>query len=373
MQLKDVYINAFGTYLPGDPVENSQIEAHLGLAGGNKSRNRAFVLRQNKIKTRYYGLDNEGKPFESNAGMAAKAVRDAVENSEVSLNDITALSTSTTIADQLLPGLAAHVQADLGIGPIEIASMQSVCASFTMALKNAYMQIKAGEHKCAAVTGSEFASRYLKASFYENTHYFKEHGAIQMDADFLRFTLSDGAGAAILEDKPNEHGLSLKVRWIDERSYSHQFETCMNGGIDEEGKYWGDYSSPAEAEKHGALILYQDFNLLKKMMPVWVSHYIDLIDEGKITVSEVDHVCCHYSAHSIKLEAQELIRQTGAMIDEDKWFTNLYSKGNTGSASMLIMLEELFNNGTLKKGDSILCHVPESGRCLNSFIMLEVV
>jgi len=369
----NVYINSIGTFLPGGGVANSEIENHLGLAGGNKSKNRAFVLRQNKIKTRYYALDNKGKPQYNNADMATRSIEDAIDKSEISLHDITSLSTSTTIADQLLPGLASHVQANLGIGPIEISSMQSVCASFSMALKNAYMQVKTGEHKCAAVTGSEFASRYLKASFYENTDYFKENGSIPMGADFLRFTLSDGAGAAILENKKNEHGLSLAIKWIDIRSYSHQFDNCMSGGISSEGEYWGDFSSPMEAEKNGALILFQDFNLLKKMMPVWVSHYLDLIDKGKIVVDDVDHVCCHYSAHSIKLEAQDLLKKTGSMIDEEKWFTNLYNKGNTGSASMLIMLEELLYSGDLKKGEHILCHVPESGRCLNSFIMLEVV
>jgi len=369
----DVYINSIGSFLPGEPVQNSEIENHIGKAGGNKSRNRAFVLRQNKIKERYYALDRDGTPFHSNAEMAATAIKNAIEKSEVTLSDIKSLSTSTTIADQLLPGLASHVQANLNIGPIEIASMQSVCASFTMALKNSFLQIKSGEHNCSAVSGSEFASRYLKASFYENTNYFKENGNLPMEADFLRFTLSDGAGAAILENKQNEHGLSLKIKWIDVRSYSHQFETCMSGGTTSDGKYWGDFASPSEAERNGALMLFQDFNLLKKMMPVWVSHYIDLIDQGKIIVDKVDHVCCHYSAHSIKLEAQALIRQTGAMIDEDKWFTNLYTKGNTGSASMLIMLEELLYSGKLNKEELILLHVPESGRCLNSFIMLEVI
>jgi 3-oxoacyl-[acyl-carrier-protein] synthase-3 len=370
---QSVYINSIGTFLPGKPVENSMIESHLGVAGGDKSRNRAFVLRQNKIKTRHYALDAAGAPYTSNAKMAAQSILDAVEKSEISLNNIASLSTSTTIADQLLPGLASHVQAELGIGPIEIASMQSVCASFTMALKNAYLQIKAGEHDCAVATGSEFASRYLKASFYENSDYFKEHGAIPMDADFLRFTLSDGAGAAVLENKKNEHGISLEIKWINVRSYAHQFETCMTGGTTADGKYWGDFASPSEAEQKGALMLVQDFALLKKMMPIWVAHYMDMIDLGKIVIADVDHVCCHYSAHSIKLEAQELIRQAGAMIDEEKWFTNLYSKGNTGSASMLIMLEELMYSGKLKKGETILCHVPESGRCLNSYIMLEVV
>ncbi|HEY8190698.1 MAG TPA: 3-oxoacyl-[acyl-carrier-protein] synthase III C-terminal domain-containing protein, partial [Micavibrio sp.] len=68
-----------------------------------------------------------------------------------------------------------------------------------------------------------------------------------------------------------------------------------------------------------------------------------------------------------------LLKKAGAMIDEEKWFTNLYSKGNTGTASIFIMLDELFHSGKLKSGEKILCHVPESGRGLNCLMVLEVV
>ena len=50
------------------------------------------------------------------------------------------------------------------------------------------------------------------------------------------------------------------------------------------------------------------------------------------------------------------------MIPEEKWFSNLYTKGNTGAASIFIMLEEAFSTGRFKKGDVILLMVPESGR-----------
>ncbi len=46
----------------------------------------------------------------------------------------------------------------------------------------------------------------------------------------------------------------------------------------------------------------------------------------------------------------------------DKWFTNLTSVGNIGSASIFVALEELFHSDKLQKGDKILLMVPESGR-----------
>lgn len=362
--------------MPGEPVSNDNMENYIGRIGGQASRNRALVLRQNRIKTRHYALSDDGTPRYSNAEMAALAVRDAVEKSEISLGDISYLATSTTISDVLLPGLASHVHAGLGLPPIEVASFQSVCASSLMALKSAFTQIRAGEHACAAVCGSEFASRYFRPGFYENTRAYAAGGAVPLEADFLRFTLSDGAGAAIVENKPNSRQRSLKIKWIDIRSYADRFDTCMTAGAFPAGggqRYWGDAGNPLEAVAGGAMMLTQDFNLLQEMIPVWVSHYLDLINRGMISVDAVDHLCSHYSAHSLRETAVAALKAAGALIDEDKWFSNLYSKGNTGTASIFIMLEELYRERKLEPGQQILCHVPESGRCINGLMMLEVV
>jgi 3-oxoacyl-[acyl-carrier-protein] synthase-3 len=37
------------------------------------------------------------------------------------------------------------------------------------------------------------------------------------------------------------------------------------------------------------------------------------------------------------------------------------------------MLEEIFNAGKLKKGEKLLCYIPESGRFSTAFMLLEVV
>jgi 3-oxoacyl-[acyl-carrier-protein] synthase III len=228
--MTDVHINGLGVFLPGEPVPNDNMEEYLGYIFGKPSRFRKIVLKQNQIKKRHYALDRQGRSLHSSSGMAAAAIQTAVKNSEISLGDIDYLATSATLGDGLVPGLAAHVHAALGVREIEIANFQSVCASAMMALKSAYVQLKAGEHDCAVVSGSEFASRYFRPGNYECVAAYKGAGEIPFQADFLRFTLSDGAGAAILETKPNARELSLKINWIDIRSYAHRFDTCMVGG-----------------------------------------------------------------------------------------------------------------------------------------------
>jgi 3-oxoacyl-[acyl-carrier-protein] synthase-3 len=63
----------------------------------------------------------------------------------------------------------------------------------------------------------------------------------------------------------------------------------------------------------------------------------------------------------------------GFTVPYEKWFTNLAYKGNTGSASIYVMLEELFHSGMLKEGQKILCFIPESGRFSIAYMLLSVV
>jgi len=63
----------------------------------------------------------------------------------------------------------------------------------------------------------------------------------------------------------------------------------------------------------------------------------------------------------------------GFGIPESKWFVNLPEVGNVGSASPFIMLESVFNDGKLKKGEKILISIPESARFSFGFIVLTVV
>lgn len=334
------------------------------------------MLQQNRIETRHYALDMHGTPQHSSASMAAHAVRHAIAGSELSLRDLTFLASSCTLGDQLVPGLASAVHAELGIPNLELANLQSVCASALMACKTAMLNVASGEHRAAAVTGSEFASRYFQPMHYEHTDEFLARGRIGFDADFLRFTLSDGAGAAILEPQPNQHGLSLRMRWIHLRSFADRFDPCMTAGYARDetdtAHYWSQMPM-AEAAARGMFVLRQDFALMRRMLPVWVGHYMSLIDEGRIVPSAIDHVVSHYSSHGLREEVIALLKAAGGMIDEEKWFSNLASKGNTGAASIFILLEELFRSGRVKPGEKILCHVPESGRAMNGFMLLEAV
>jgi len=136
---------------------------------------------------------------------------------------------------------------------------------------------------------------------------------------------------------------------------------------------WLDYPTYREAEEDGAMLLRQDTRLLDHIVKLGVQELLETIKLGMITPREVDHFLCHYSSHYFKGPIFELLTLSGAMIPEERWFTNLYTKGNTGCASIFIMLDELMSSGRLEEGDTILCAVPESGRFTVALARLTVV
>jgi len=376
--MSEVFLNAAGSFLPGNPVGSKEMEAYIGEIDEQASRMGRKVLAQNRIRQRYYAINPDGSVNYTNAGMAALAGKNALKKSEVLKGDVDFLATSTTQGDLLVPGHASAVHAELGLGKIEIASFRSVCASSMMAARMAYLNIKADEKKAALVTGSEFSSRWFRPGMYKPAEGFLEDNPDRMSAEFLRWTLSDGAGAILFEPKPNERGPSFKVEWIDLVSFAPQFDPCMFAGSRYDNrakpeKVWSHYGDPTEAAADGAIILLQDFKTLKRIIRTWVGHYLKLVEAGKIIPEKLNRLLCHYSAHSLKEEIIGILETTGGMIPREKWFTNLYSKGNTGAASLFVMLDEFMATETLESGEQILCIVPESGRGIVSFMMLSAV
>ncbi|MBH5318579.1 3-oxoacyl-ACP synthase [Paenibacillus sp. GSMTC-2017] len=374
--MNPVYITSMGTFLPGSPIGNDEVEDYLGKVGGKGSKSKRRILEQNKILYRHYAIDKEQNSLYSNAEMASLAIHNAIErNTSDYENKIDFLAAATTQGDLLVPGFASMVHAETKLPVMEIATHHGVCASGIHALKNAYLHIQSGEHQTAISCASEFSSRAFKHTRFEAQEAYRDH-AVPFDTDFLRFMLSDGAGAALLRNKPATRGLSLRIEWIDNKSYANQYDTCMYAGFDKESAQhtsWLDYRSVHEAADQGSMNLKQDIRLVNEMPKLGVNRFFELVEEEKVNPSAIDWMVCHYSSHFFREEIFRLLKLGGLTIPEEKWFTNLYTKGNTGSASIYIMLEELLYSGQLKPGETVLCMVPESGRFQTSYMLLTVV
>lgn len=378
--MKNVYINKVAVFLPNKPVSNEEMEDYIGLIGGNPSRVRSIVLKQNGIKTRYYGLDKEHKITHSNAQLAKEAVLGLFQEKAVP-TDITLLACGTSTPDQLLPSHASMVHGELGNFPMEIFSSAGVCLTSLQALKICYSNILAGLHDNAVCVASELTSPALVSKFYdpeyEVTHDNPDKDPyMAFEKDFMRFMLSDGAGAVLLQDHP-EGDCPLKVEWVEMTSYANELPTCMFMASELESsgrlKSWKEFS-PEEIKDRGVLVGKQDIRQLKKYaIKYWVDHIETTLAKHNLNPEEVDYVLPHLSSMLFYDQVNDELIARGIALTKEKWFVNLPSVGNVGSAAIYVALEELMRTKGIKQGQKILLLVPESGRFSYGTVLLTRV
>lgn len=371
----NAYITSFGKFLPGPPIANEEMELYLGLVGGKPSRVRQRILKQNGIRFRHYAIDRQQRSVFSNAEMTANAARCAVARAGLTLADVDFIAAATSQADFPLPGFASMVHGELQSPPCELSTVHGVCASGVMAIKAAALQVAAGKQNALACAG-EFASRLFKASRFEDQALIRAEGT-SFDAEFLRWMLSDGAGAAMLSPIPGGAHLNLRIDWIELRSFANKFQPCMYvGPAKQDGRIpqsWLDYPSYRAAADAGAINLRQDIRMLKDVVRYAVGGLLQVAKEKSLAPEEVDWLAVHYSSHFFREHSAILAAKAGFHIPGDRWFSNLCTTGNVGSASTFLLLEELLSSGRLKPGHKILCLIPESGRFLFGYMLLTVV
>jgi 3-oxoacyl-[acyl-carrier-protein] synthase-3 len=377
---KAVYINRIAKFLPGEPVSNDEMEDYLGFVDGKKSRSKSIVLRNNKITKRYYSRDKEGRSTHNNAELTAEAIKALCTNG-FKVEDIELLTCGTTSPDQILPAHGVMVHGLLKAKPIEAISFSGSCCSGMNALKYAYMSILTGNTHNAVTTGSEKLSSWLSSSSYqEEAQKMKELESDPMlafEKDFLRWMLSDGASAALLIDKPNPDGISLKIEWIEIVSFANEVEACMYVGSDKDPdgnlRGWSEFS-PKEWLEKSIFAMKQDTRMLDKYIAqLGTKKYVELFKKHNVDPQSIDWFLPHISSEFFRKKVDDEMVKYGVQLPQEKWFVNLAQVGNIGSASIFIALEELMNSGKLKKGQKIALTVPESARFSYANAILTVV
>ncbi len=381
-------ITAISALLPGKPVGNDSLDDYLGAVSNVSAKTRQIILGQNGIKTRHYALNPEtGKTTHTNAELTAEAVRLLQPDKDVARLLIECLCCGTSSPDQIMPGHGSMVHGELSVaGPCEVISTAGICLSGITALKFAAMSVALGMTRNAVATGSELASTFLRTEFFQTmsgstkqTGKTKRHSAFSFEAEFLRWMLSDGAGAVLIEKEPVTGAMGLHIDWIEIISNAHHLESCMYAGAvkmkDGSLKGWREFAGAGVLENQGIMTIKQDARLLnREIIRASVEDSLpSVVAKHGLNADDIDWFLPHYSSEYFRKPLMNGLQEVGLPIPEERWFSNLSTKGNTGSASFYIMLEELFSSGKLERGERILGMIPESGRFSVGWILMTVV
>jgi 3-oxoacyl-[acyl-carrier-protein] synthase III len=360
--MTNCYITSTGSYLPGNPVENESINQYLGRVIG-EARVQSKILAVNGIQTRHYALDKKQNATHSLYELAAEAVKNCLPQDRNSLN-IDYISAGTTHAPLLAPGLSSLLHDQLSKDKVishslEINSNSGICSSGAQAFVNAARAVKSGDADAAICVGVEQSSVGLKSKKFRATY---DIPAILRDVRsskwfmsvFLRFMLSDGAGAFLLEPQPREDSVSLKVNWTYSRSFANEAPLCMH-------------------INSSTMILSQNIKILAKYMAPLSKKAVEgaLCEHGE-KLDTYNMVLPHMSSYYFERAVKKIMAELSPNREVPYW-TNLRTAGNTGAASIFIMLDEYLKTQPVSAGDRILLFVPESGQFNYVLISLSVV
>jgi 3-oxoacyl-[acyl-carrier-protein] synthase-3 len=374
----EVFITGITRYLPNNPVSNDEMEDYLGMINNMPSKARRIVLRNNGITNRYYSLEKGGRPTHTCAELAAEAVK-LLFPGYIKKEDVQLLACGTASPDQIMPSHASMVHGLLDIPSIEIASFAGSCCASVQALKFGYLSVLSGNTENAVCTASEILSQWMQARYFEkeneNESKLKENPLLAFEKEFLRWMLSDGGGAVLLQNKQTGD-YPMKVEWIEIRSYANKMETCMYSGADrnEEGKIQGWCRFEAEDWLNKSLFsLKQDTRMLGSHIVQLGGQFLkDIIAQRNLDISTVDYFLPHLSSEYFREIIFNELRILNIDIPKEKWFTNLSTVGNVASVSFILMLDGLIHSRKLKPGQKILIQVPESSRFTYAYALLTV-
>jgi 3-oxoacyl-[acyl-carrier-protein] synthase-3 len=346
--LRRVDVLSTGSYLPGDPIGNADIE---GLVGPLPPE----ILEGLQVDKRHWIIDPAtGEHRESNTDLAYKAVAQALARAGVDPAEVDLIVTSTSSPEYLLPPMATFLQERLGLRACTALEVRSGCAGFVEAMDVARLYLERGLKKTAVVVGSEVISPLI-VPVYRGV----DPQRIRMRDRMNPYNFGDGAGAAVLRAS----------------------EAATGGGIS-----GGALGSVGGAKAPGMQI----FGAGGTHAPLHVQALAKRLIDLKVDVIESGRFTPHVIAEALRetvlaagvtadaidlcvlpegnagyvteeLEAAGLLTPEWVAL-QPKIFENLALVGATGSAAVPLAMDHAWQTGAVKEGDQVMLLAIETSK-----------
>jgi 3-oxoacyl-[acyl-carrier-protein] synthase-3 len=318
-----------GSCFPGSLLSNEELlqklEGQLGWTG----RARALaVARQLQVRSRYTVRDFEQRlegprAGDSNPDLAGRALRSALDEAGLQVNQLGYLIGHTATPHYPLPSNISQVAVDLGYdGPF--CEFRQACTGFVNALVFAAALLQTPDSAPIAIVGSETGSVFL------------DPRRTQADDGQMINLMQMGDGAAAVILGPSQPGGA----WIERIYHGQRSSECQPGLLMKQGG-----SAKAYLEDQQVSEFHHDFGLVRgsgeRLLRAGVTAAAELgLDLEKVT---------HFLPHQANGRIGQLMRPflpagSQVLVQADR-------VGNTGSAAIWLALDE--SRRALQPGQTI--------------------
>lgn len=267
------------------------------------------------IRTRTGIVERRVMDGESVLSLAREAAVNALENSKTTAADIEMVIVSTVKGDTLTPSTASQLQGEIG-ACCPAFDINAACSGFLYALDLASLYIDSGRAKRILVACAEGITRLCDWTDRSTCVLF-----------------GDGAGAVVVA--PGDGLLATRL------TSSPNFDVL--------NAYHHPGNSPFQQNKRPATYMHMAGQEVYKFAVSTPSESIRAVaQEAGVALDDIDHFVLHQANMRILEAVRTRLRQP-----KEKFASNIERTGNTSSASVPILLDELNRAGALKQGELI--------------------
>lgn len=280
------------------------------------------------IKTRTGIRERRISKGEGTSYIATQAAIKALEDAEISPEEIDFIIVATYTSDELVPSTACTVQGNIGAVNATCFDLSAACTGFLYSLDIATQFIRSGRAKCVLVIGAETQSKMVN---WEDR------------ATCVLF--GDGAGAAILKASTEGKGDILasytgcegdKRQNLIIKGFPMRNPFIENG----QGKMY---------DLTNSTITMDGKEIFKFAVRVMIQCAEELLKISGLSMDDIKFIIPHQANYRI---IESTAKKLG--VDMDKIFVDIDKYGNTSAASMGIALDELAKSGCIERGDKIM-------------------
>ncbi|MGW7529598.1 3-oxoacyl-ACP synthase III family protein [Streptomyces sp. NPDC054783] len=300
-----------GSYLPKHEVGNEEVAERVGVTA-------EWIERKTQIRSRRYAA-----PHEATSDLAVKAAERALEQAELTAEQIDYIIVSTSTGDFPQPPTSYLVQHGLGAYGAACFDVNVVCSGFVYALSLAHSLVTVRPDTRVLVIGADVYSRILDFTDRKTAILF-----------------ADGAGAAVVGTVPEPYGIIAGD--LSSRGDAHHLIRVEAGGS----------RRPASAATvaEGGHFFRMDGRGVRDFVAEHVPPaLLALARRAGVDIAAVDHFIPH-QANGVMLG--EVVERTG--LGAAQTHRTLIRYGNVGSASVPVALDEANRTGALSPGDLVL-------------------
>lgn len=342
-----VRIVSTGSYLPGDPIDNETIERVAGPLPDE-------VLEGIQVKTRHWSVDPDtGEHLDSNSGMAAKAVTEALDLAGMDFDEIDLIVVSTASPEYHLPPTSTFIMEKLGRDRMAAVDIRSGCAGAVEAMDFARLQLEHGDFETAVVVGSEAISPLSVPLFVG-----EDASKVRMRDRLGIYNFGDGAGAII-----------MKADAADGEGIMGSSAIACVGGTRKPGMQviGGGTHLPLAKQREAKRLIELKVDVVEsgRFTPFVLTEGLKAtLARSGANAADVTH--CVIPEGNATYMTDEL-REAGLLTPEwtelePRIFENLALVGATGSAAVPLALDYGWKTGAIEKGDLTMLLAIETSR-----------